>query len=302
MLNHEAGKKYDTFILTGNSTEVVFGNWLLEKFEDTPYKAFYCPMPGIDKPWNEKAEECSSMIIVISPKSNPYSMSSRLFALGVMEYAVAHQSFRVVIARLRGVGMELVDEKFQHFPSVYFKEGSSDEFNVLLQLVTGSTYRRSTPRIFLCHATEDKPKVKKLYDALQLANFEPWFDQESLILGDPWDSKIESAIRTCDYFMVCISKASTHKQGYLNREIRVAIREFQKQPFDAVYFFPILIDQCTVPHIKLDSDTMLDDIQYMRVDVEINESINNLVECIRKQWKSRQQFNTPDQKGRRFSK
>lgn len=289
MHGDKTAAKYDTFILTGHHTEVDFANWLLKRFEDTPCSVYYCPWPGRDKPWNERTGECKSMIIVISPMTNPYSASIFSFCSHVVEYTVIHQAFRVIIARLRGAGVELVHELLRPFPSVYFEEFNSEEFDALFQLVSGSSYERSTPRIFICHATEDKLKVEKLHKALRLANFDPWYDKERLVIGDPWDSKIELAIRKCDYFMVCLSEVSAQKRGYLNREIRFAIREFQERPFGDVYFLPVMIDDCTVPHIRLDNDTMLDDIQWMRVNVDSNKSINNLVQGIHKQWRTRQQ-------------
>ena len=39
------------------------------------------------------------------------------------------------------------------------------------------------PRIFLCHASEDKPKVIELYQKLKEAGYHPWLDKYDLLPG-----------------------------------------------------------------------------------------------------------------------
>ena len=36
-------------------------------------------------------------------------------------------------------------------------------------------------RIFLCHASEDKPQVREVYRHLQEEGFQPWLDEEDLV-------------------------------------------------------------------------------------------------------------------------
>jgi hypothetical protein len=38
-------------------------------------------------------------------------------------------------------------------------------------------------KIFLCHANEDKPKVREVYRRLKAEGFEPWLDEEDLLPG-----------------------------------------------------------------------------------------------------------------------
>ncbi|NUM69130.1 toll/interleukin-1 receptor domain-containing protein, partial [candidate division KSB1 bacterium] len=42
-------------------------------------------------------------------------------------------------------------------------------------------------QIFLCHASEDKPKVVEVYRFLQQQGFKPWLDKEDLLPGQRWD-------------------------------------------------------------------------------------------------------------------
>jgi hypothetical protein len=41
-------------------------------------------------------------------------------------------------------------------------------------------------RVFLCHSSHDKPKVRDLYQCLRRSGFAPWLDEENLIAGQDW--------------------------------------------------------------------------------------------------------------------
>ncbi|GAB4504766.1 MAG: hypothetical protein Fur0043_17600 [Anaerolineales bacterium] len=38
-------------------------------------------------------------------------------------------------------------------------------------------------KVFLCHASEDKPLVRELYERLRADGFAPWLDSEALLPG-----------------------------------------------------------------------------------------------------------------------
>jgi formylglycine-generating enzyme required for sulfatase activity len=46
-------------------------------------------------------------------------------------------------------------------------------------------------RIFLCHASEDKPQVREVYQRLKALGFSPWLDEEEILPGQDWDYEIE---------------------------------------------------------------------------------------------------------------
>ena len=72
--------------------------------------------------------------------------------------------------------------------------------------------------IFLAHANEDKPLVRKIYKRLQSAGLDPWMDEESLDPGDKWDDVAKEAIKKARFFMACISSNSIGKNGYIQKE------------------------------------------------------------------------------------
>ena len=53
--------------------------------------------------------------------------------------------------------------------------------------------------VFIAYASQDKPAVRKLYQALKKENWiSPWLDEEEILLGMDWDYEIYKAFRDAD--------------------------------------------------------------------------------------------------------
>jgi len=91
-------------------------------------------------------------------------------------------------------------------------------------------------RVFLCHGSQDKPAVRELYKRLTSEKWiEPWLDEESLLTGQDFDLEIYRATRDADAIIICLSKVSVAKEGYVNREIRRALDIAQEKAEGAIY-------------------------------------------------------------------
>jgi formylglycine-generating enzyme required for sulfatase activity len=102
-----------------------------------------------------------------------------------------------------------------------------------------------TLRVFLCHASEDKPAVRELYKNLAAESWiEPWLDAESLLPGQDFDLEIYRATRDADAIIICLSKISVAKEGYVNKEIRRALDIAQEKLEGAIYVIPLRLDDC----------------------------------------------------------
>jgi hypothetical protein len=55
-------------------------------------------------------------------------------------------------------------------------------------------------QIFLAHGSEDKPRVRKIYEALKKHGFKPWLDEIDIPPGADWPTEIEKAIQTSHFF------------------------------------------------------------------------------------------------------
>ena len=103
------------------------------------------------------------------------------------------------------------------------------------------------PRIFLCHAKEDKPRVRELYRQLKTAGYHPWLDEEDLLPGQDWDLEIRRAIRSSKLFLACLSKASIDKRGYVQKELKMGLDELDQMPEGKIYLIPVRLEECKVP-------------------------------------------------------
>jgi hypothetical protein len=107
--------------------------------------------------------------------------------------------------------------------------------------------RNGRTRVFLAYAQEDRRAVKRLYEALQRADFEPWMDTENLLPGQNWPRAIERAIELSDYFVGCFSSRSTGKRGHFQSELSYALDVATRVPSEQAYFVPLRLEECEMP-------------------------------------------------------
>jgi hypothetical protein len=89
--------------------------------------------------------------------------------------------------------------------------------------------------------------VRRLYDELQKAGFEPWMDQENLVPGQNWPRAIERAIELADFIVLCFSRKSAGKRGFFQSELRYALDVAACVPLDDIFLVPIRLTPCEVP-------------------------------------------------------
>jgi hypothetical protein len=102
-------------------------------------------------------------------------------------------------------------------------------------------------RVFLCHSSGDKPHVRNLYSRLIAEGIDAWLDEESLLAGQDWELEISRAIRNTDVVIVCLSQHSTTKKGYVQKEIKFALDEADKQPEGTIFIIPVRVESCDLP-------------------------------------------------------
>lgn len=102
--------------------------------------------------------------------------------------------------------------------------------------------------VFLVHAVQDKPTVRDLYARLKSeAWIDPWFDEENLLPGQNWDLEIQKALRGIDAIIICLSKVSVAKEGYIQKEIKRALDICDEKPDGTIYIIPLRLDDCEIP-------------------------------------------------------
>lgn len=108
----------------------------------------------------------------------------------------------------------------------------------------------STPRplkVFLCHASADKPAVRKLCRYLRSKGMDPWLDAEKLLPGENWEVEIPKALFHSDVILVCLSKNSINKEGYVQKEIVFALDKAMEKPDGIIFIVPAKLEECDVP-------------------------------------------------------
>jgi TIR domain/Effector-associated domain 2 len=101
--------------------------------------------------------------------------------------------------------------------------------------------------IFLCHSSDDKPKVRELYHRLIKDGFRVWLDEVSLLPGQDWRNEIEIAIEKTDVIIVCLSINSVTKEGFVQREIRIALDLAEEKSEGSIFIIPVCFEDCEVP-------------------------------------------------------
>ncbi|PHN03442.1 TIR domain-containing protein [Flavilitoribacter nigricans] len=108
-----------------------------------------------------------------------------------------------------------------------------------------------TKTIFLAHASNDKQRVRSLFNELKTMNFDPWMDESDLPPGAEWESHIQLAIKKAKLFFICFSDQLLPVSSYVHTEIRLALEEVTKREHETAYIIPILLDD--IPISRLDT-------------------------------------------------
>lgn len=102
-------------------------------------------------------------------------------------------------------------------------------------------------KVFLCHAHADKELVRDLYSRLRSNGVDAWLDAETLIPGQDWQTEIRTALRSSDAILVCLSRNAVSKEGFVQRELRIALEIAEEKPEGAIFIIPAKLGDCDVP-------------------------------------------------------
>ena len=131
-------------------------------------------------------------------------------------------------------------------PAPYADHGSSSDHGERL-------------KVFLAHASEDKPRVREVYRSLMDLGYRPWLDEEDILPGQEWRDAIKGAVEESHVALVFLSSISVNKTGEFQREIRQALDVAATQPEGQIFVVPVLLSEVEVPG-------RLKDYQWVRLD------------------------------------
>jgi hypothetical protein len=102
-------------------------------------------------------------------------------------------------------------------------------------------------KVFLCHGSEDKQTIQNFHTRLKDQGFRPWLDEQDLVPGVEWEVVIRDAIRDSHVVLVCLSRTSIEKTGYVQKEIKFVLDRADEMPEGRIYLIPVRLEDCVIP-------------------------------------------------------
>lgn len=97
--------------------------------------------------------------------------------------------------------------------------------------------------VFLSYASEDRPVVEALRNALESAGVDVWFDRDALQAGDDYEAKIRRNIENCSLFIPVLSRSTlTSRRRFFRIEWDHALRIAVQVPPTMRFIVPVVVD------------------------------------------------------------
>jgi len=102
-------------------------------------------------------------------------------------------------------------------------------------------------KIFVNYATEDVAAANAIELWLRGRGHEPWMDRGQLLVGQKWPLEIKKAIASADVVVVCLSRGSVAKTGYVQKELKLILEAAALRPAGKIFAMPLRLDDCHIP-------------------------------------------------------
>jgi hypothetical protein len=106
-------------------------------------------------------------------------------------------------------------------------------------------------RVFLSHASEDKPRVRKLFVQLnEQIGVKSWLDENDIRPGQEWDSFIQKSLADVQVAILCLSSAALQRldtESYFRREMEWLVDRAGSEGDGKVLIIPTRLEPCVIP-------------------------------------------------------
>lgn len=90
--------------------------------------------------------------------------------------------------------------------------------------------------------------MRELYHRLDSEGWiDSWLDEKKIYPGQDWNYEIEQAVEEADVILVCLTKNSVTKEGYIQRELRIILDYADYKPEGTLYIIPVRLEECEPP-------------------------------------------------------
>jgi hypothetical protein len=111
-----------------------------------------------------------------------------------------------------------------------------------------------------------------------VAGFATWMDVKDILPGQIWAEEIQKEIRGADFFIAFISQNTFTKTGFIQKEIRMALDLYKRQPETGMYVIPVRLDPVVPP-------APFAEIQW--IDIFSPDDYQKLISSIKTVWGKR---------------
>lgn len=124
--------------------------------------------------------------------------------------------------------------------------------------------------------------VDKIVNSLERSGISVWIDRDNLLPGQDWQIAIKRAIEDGMFFIACFSNNYWSKTvNYMNEELQIAIDQLRKMPDDQIWFIPVKLDDCKIPHFDIRQNKTLDSKQFVRLYENWDRGISKIIQMIK---------------------
>jgi hypothetical protein len=125
-------------------------------------------------------------------------------------------------------------------------------------------------RVFVCHASEDKPAARDFASRLSALGAEVWLDEWEIRVGDSIVDKINAGLESASHLAVLLSVNSVTKP-WVKREFSATL--MRQLADSSVTTLPVRLDNCAIPAV-------LSDIKYADCRESFERGINQIAESL----------------------
>lgn len=108
--------------------------------------------------------------------------------------------------------------------------------------------RRHPLKVFISYASGDRAEAQKLHEFLVMQGVDAWLDTENLLPGQDWKMEISRALDETDLILLCLSKKSVSREGYVQKEMRLALDRALEIPPGEIFLIPARFEECDLPY------------------------------------------------------
>jgi CheY-like chemotaxis protein len=137
---------------------------------------------------------------------------------------------------------------------------------------------KNDKKVFISYAREDYTEAFNLYSSLKENGIDVWLDTEDLLPGSKWEYEIRTAIKKSSFFIAIISKNSTNKKGYVQKELRMGLDILHEFPESQIYLIPVRLDD-TLP-----ISPILQELNWVDLFKDMDRGVTNIIRAIEHEY------------------